>query len=65
MNYFSHRDKVAELYEIHKEAISDKLETAMDHGYKLAVLFGQIEDEKLLDELNYHLAKILENIEDV
>lgn len=65
MEYISHRDKVAELYELHKEAIQDKLETAMDHGYELGVLLGEIEDEKLLDELNYHLAKIMENIEAV
>lgn len=65
MRHISYQDKVAELYEMHKEAIQDKLDVAVDHGYKLAVLLGKIDDETLLDELNYHLAKILENIEDV
>lgn len=65
MRHISHQDKVAELYEIHKDAIQDKLETALDHGYKLGVLLGQIEDEALLDELNYQLAKIMETIEDI
>lgn len=65
MEYISHRDKVAELYEQYKESIQDKLESAVDHGYEMAVLLGQIEDEKLLDELNFHLAKIMENIEAV
>lgn len=65
MRHISYQDKVTELYEMHKEAIQDKLDVAVDHGYQLAVLLGKIDDEKLLDELNYHLAKILENIEDV
>ena len=53
------------MYENYKDAIDDQLDKAMDHGYKLGVLLGQVEDEALLDELNYHLAKILGYIDDI
>lgn len=65
MSYIPYQSKATEMYERHKDAIQDKLENVVDHIEKMGNLMNQIDNERLVDELNYHIAKVLENIEEI
>jgi DNA primase large subunit len=65
MDYISYQDKAEAIIELHKEAIEDKLEDVINRVEEIGNLLNRVEDEELVDEINYQLSKIIGIIDEI
>lgn len=65
MSYIPYQDKATAIIEMYKEAIEDKLEDVISHVEEIGNLLNRVEDEELVDEINYQIAKIIGIIDEI